>query len=160
MPGSAWRRAAWAAGPVVSVALVIAGCGSAAAPPPAPSPAPATTVAAPPPTTETPTTSAAPPPLPVVTAADGTNVKACSDGTCEVAIDGPRTFRVLSFTATATPGPGSIALHLESDLVSQDSGTMTEPGPAGGVGANGQNTDYSFVGQDPQGRPVVRFTRD
>lgn len=156
------RKATVLGGLALVAALAVGGCGSSPAAPPPPPP-PTTTVPTTPPTTDpaiVEPTTATPDPPPVVTPKDGTNVKACADGSCEVAIDGPRTFRVLGFTAKATPGPGSISLDVENQDISQSSnGPVTEPGQLGGVGSGGVNVDYAFTGLDAQGRPVLTFTR-
>jgi len=68
----------------VALALLAAGCGTAE--PPAAAPATTDPVTAPP-TSEPPSPSSSPlPSKPVLAAADGTRLKVCADGTCEVIV--------------------------------------------------------------------------
>jgi hypothetical protein len=114
---------------VAAVAIGVAGC---AAEPERPAGADVVTTAAAP-TRTTPTTTTTPPPLPA--AADGTEVGACADGTCEVLVSGQ----------VEIPVPGEPI-------------TVVTIRPAGvdlrTVGADGFTT--TFTGQRPdQGGPSV-----
>ncbi|MDL5158261.1 hypothetical protein [Actinomycetospora termitidis] len=163
MPEVTSRIGPVAGGVALLVALTVAGCGS-PTPPPAP-PASPTTVspaalppAASPTTTPAPTTTRAA--LPVVTARDGTNVKACADGACEVAIDGPSTFRVGDFRTTVTPGADGVAVRVVFPSGTVGTTTLSGVGPGGSFStSSGLRVQAGLAGRDDRGRPVVTFSR-
>jgi hypothetical protein len=153
---------------LAAVAALTSGCAGEQAPPPAP--------AAPPAATSSPA-----PPTPVA-AADGSNLAACFDGTCEVRIAGPtpirlnRRFGLPTFRVTAIE---QSAVTMASDIVgggrystddcaqsdqcsvSMTSGSENEPGhitvllPAGGVSTLG-NLQVRVIAVDSAGA-VLRF---
>lgn len=114
---------------VIAAVLVTGLTGCSVSGSPSPSPAAST------PATTTTTSSTAPPP----TAADGTNVAACFDGTCEIAISGPlaipldRRFRIARLTVDAI-NPDGLAITFVS---TSGGGGSIQTGVGADSGING-----------------------
>ena len=99
------RRLLVAAGLTVTAPLILSACAPAA--PPVAAPPPATS------TPEVPTSPVEPPPTtvaPLPLARDGSNLKACQSGHCQVLISGPTTLTVRELTLTATPNSGGVTV--------------------------------------------------
>lgn len=117
---------------LVSVVL-LAGCGRAVEPAtPAPAPAPVTT----PPSTSTSsaTPSSSPKPTAPPAVADGRNLKACSDGACEVEVKAGDVIRFgkqvkstpkISYVAVMSTGADGIYFQLDSSFGGSINGTVT-----------------------------------
>jgi hypothetical protein len=171
--------------------LVVTGCSVSRAGPPIPtrSAAPAstpsttqsTTPSTKPSTTPPSSTSAEPsgpiepdePELPLITAADGTDVAACRDGVCEVAVSGPVTIELPAGTLTITSaGPDGVDFELAAGsgggsgnlrgfcLVTFFPGGLTSscpvdaPGPPPRPAAGRVN--LQLIGVTAEGAPVLR----
>lgn len=144
----------------MSAAVLVSGCGAGAAGPDAapapagssaaPSPAPTSSSAAPPsaaPTTPGPTT---PGPL---TAADGTNLKACSDGRCEVIVEDGDSLRIRDL--------GTVKVSVKSDEVTlsqtTDGFSSTLTGFEGGLQQINKQTFLIVAVRD--GKTVLRLRK-
>ncbi|MGC7100131.1 hypothetical protein ACPZ19_36080, partial [Amycolatopsis lurida] len=134
--------------------LSLAGCGTEAPPAAAPTTPPPTvpspTAATPPPTTTT--TTSPPPPTP----ADGTNLGACADGTCEVEVKAGDVIRIGN-QVKATPKIGALTILEVGDngLTVSISGGMTTT-VSGGITINDAlNLDTLHAGD---GRAVIKLS--
>ncbi len=130
--------------------LTLTGCSSDAVPAPAPSASAAAPAPSPPPSFGP---SPSPSPSPTTpAAADGTNVRACRDGTCEIlvtrrtGIPVPARFRVRGLSVT--PGDGEVDVRA-------DAGMMQAGGRTGALlGLNGLEIEVVAAGD---GEAVLRL---
>jgi hypothetical protein len=134
----------------LSVALLAAGCGAGPGTPqeaPVPSPSAAAPASVPGPSAAVTPTRTTPPPL---TAANGTRLRSCADGTCEVIVkDGDR------LPNTGGAGPVEVSVSAGSVTISTtgDGGfTSTLGGPAGTVQ---RINDQRFLIVEVRGRRAV-----
>ena len=127
-----WNR--W----VFLAVLIVAGCGGAPAPAPSPAPSPALSPAAEP----SPELSSEPSPepssegtpeRPIVTAADGTRLKACADGTCEVEITEPVRIKLRSGVLKVKKVTRNEAVEFGLTLSSGGGGDGTLKGTCGTI---------------------------
>ncbi|MGW4400376.1 hypothetical protein ACWEHA_34220 [Amycolatopsis nivea] len=123
----------------VLAALAAAGATAACSGPtttPPPSSAPASISASPASSSTAPTTSAAPKPFPA--AADGTNLRACADGDCEILVTGPTTIRFakslgmssLDITAVSPAGVDFQSVSPSGMVMSAREQTPDQGGPS------------------------------
>lgn len=148
------RTAAKLAAALAAVAT-LTGCGSEAPPAAAP------ITAAPPPTTAPPTTTTTPQPAattspPPPTPADGTNLGACADGTCEVEVKAGDVIRIGN-QVKATPKISALTI-LDvgtENLTVNISGGMTTTVSGGITMNNALNLDTLHLGD---GRAVIKLS--
>ncbi len=149
----------------VLTALAVGGatvaCGGSTTAPPAtpPSPpVPARTSASAASSSAAPTTSAAPHPFPA--AADGTNLRACADGDCEILVTGPVTIRLakglgmssLDITAVSPAGVDFQSVS-PSGMVASATGQTPNQGGASSI----DKLSFEVVALEGS-KAVVRFT--
>jgi hypothetical protein len=123
----------------LGVAGATAACGGSTTAPsatPPPSPVPASTSASAVSSSATPTTSTTPKPFPA--AADGTNLRACADGDCEILVTGPVTIRLakglgmrsLNITAVSPAGVDFQSTFPSGMVASATGQTPNQGGPS------------------------------
>jgi hypothetical protein len=124
--------------PILLAALALAACGESSNPAP-PAAAPSASPAAPPSTSASavpsapPTASPTPPPAPKATAADGTRLAACADGTCEVAVSRPARIKLRTGTLEITKVTANDVVAIDLSLRNGGGGTGTLRGTCGTI---------------------------
>ncbi|MGW0520562.1 hypothetical protein [Crossiella sp. NPDC003009] len=136
---------------LAGAAVLLAGCA-----PDAPAPAPSsaspasTTSAPPPPSSPPPSTQPEPPPPPLPTgAADGRNLTACTDGTCEVLVSKPASIRLNPKLQVRTLRIGAV----EADTVTLN---LTFPSGSGVKYACEGGTQCTAVGGTASSEPFAQ----
>jgi hypothetical protein len=125
--------------PILLAVLAVAACGGSPAPAPPSGPPVASPSASPsvvPPLSPAPSVSAAPPsalPAPTVTAADGTRLSACADGTCEVAVSKRARIKLRTGTLKITKVTANDAVKIEMSLRNGGGGSGTLRGTCGTI---------------------------
>jgi hypothetical protein len=118
--------------PALLVVLVVAACGE--SPRPAPPALPSTPPSASPSAVPSPSTApSAAPPAPAVTAADGTRLAACADGTCEVAVSGPARIKLRTGSLRVTKVTADEAVKFKMSLRNGGGGSGTLRGTCGTI---------------------------
>lgn len=119
---------------ILLTVLTVTACGE--SPPPAP-PTAASSAASPSvPTTSLPVSPSAPSttaPALKVTAADGTRLAACADGTCEVAVSRPARIKLRTGTLKVTKVTANDAVEIDLSLRNGGGGTGTLRGTCGTI---------------------------
>ena len=102
----------------------------------------------------TPSSTAAPGPLP--RAADGTDLAACADGSCEVALRGKAEVRVGSFLLEVTVSGGTVTVVHDYGGGGGGQATLSGAGSEASFGSGGEEVTIRLSGADGD-RAVVEF---